>query len=234
MANRILLVEDDTNFGAVLQSYLQLQGYQITLCRNGNEGYSMFRTNNFDLCILDVMMPLKDGFSLGREIKALQPDLPLIFLTAKTMKDDMMQGYQIGADDYITKPFDSELLLYKIKAVLKRGTQQQPIQAANSFPENYAIGLYRYSTTIRHLSLDEQVWKLSPKEGALLELLCQNRNGILNREEALNKIWHSDNYFTARSMDVYIAKLRKYLKADTRVEIVNIHSNGFRLVCPEI
>lgn len=231
MPGRILLCEDDTNFGMVLKSYLELNAFEVTLCRNGNEGLTVFKQANFDICLLDVMMPLKDGFTLGKEIKQLKPETPLIYLTAKSMKEDMLQGYKIGADDYISKPFDSELLLYKIRAVLKRGLPDA--KSEPKMPDDFLLGKFRFNSKLRLLSLEGQEWKLSPKENALLEMLCINRSGLLSREEALLKIWQADNYFTARSMDVYVAKLRKILREDARIEIVNIHGNGFRLVCPE-
>ncbi|MES2389334.1 MAG: response regulator transcription factor [Bacteroidota bacterium] len=229
MSNKILLTEDDINFGAVLKSYLELHDYVVTLCRDGNEGYSAFRNGDFDLCILDVMMPNKDGFTLGGEIKAVRPSVPLIYVTAKTMKEDVLEGYRRGADDYITKPFDSDVLLYKIKAVLKRSRNDAVIET----PVSWTIGIYTFNSRLRTLTTGNShspEQKLSPKEAALLEMLCARRNSVLSRDEALRKIWQSENYFTARSMDVYIAKLRKYLRLDPNIEIVNIHGNGFRLV----
>lgn len=223
---RILLAEDDPNFGIVLRDYLELHDYEVTLCVNGCLAITAFRKGTFDICILDVMMPEKDGFTLAREIKKLNPDIPLIFLTAKTMKDDMLEGFKIGADDYITKPFDSEVLLYKIKAILNRHHQTITDKPE---PEEYAIGKYRFLHRLRQLKLKEQTIKLSPKESELLHLLCRHLNDVLPRDVALQRIWHDDTYFTARSMDVYIAKLRKYLREDPLVEIVNLHGQGYRL-----
>jgi DNA-binding response OmpR family regulator len=226
MSKHILLVEDDPNFGAVLRDYLQLNDYQVTLCTNGNTGISSFRSGQFDICILDVMMPEKDGFTLAEEIRQLNKTVPLFFLTAKSMKHDMITGFQLGADDYITKPFDSEVLLFKIKAVLNRVDQLDLGAEANHFQ----IGKYRFDYDIRELKMDDQMHKLSPKEAELLKLLALNINKVLPRSEALNRIWKDDNYFTSRSMDVYVTKLRKFLSNDTAIEIMNIHGNGFRLV----
>ncbi|WP_299989594.1 response regulator transcription factor [uncultured Pontibacter sp.] len=223
----ILLAEDDPNFGIVLKDYLELHDYEVTLSPDGCQAITAFRKGNFDLCILDVMMPGKDGFTLAREIKKLQPDMPLIFLTAKAMREDMLEGFKIGADDYITKPFDSEVLLYKIKAIMHR-------KGGNPIPEKqevteYNIGQYRFQYKLRLLHYNGEIQKLSPKEAELLRLLCQHLNDVMPREEALLRIWHEDSYFTGRSMDVYIAKLRKYLRHDPAVEIINIHGQGYRL-----
>ncbi|WP_460892561.1 response regulator transcription factor [Rufibacter soli] len=227
---RLLLVEDDPNFGMVLKDYLELHDYDVTLCTDGMQGLRMFQKAPFDVCILDVMMPLKDGFSLAEDIKKAEPDMPVIFLTAKAMKADMLEGFKIGADDYITKPFDSEILLYKLKAILHRkATQHSPEKP--EVPE-YHLGHYVFNPRTRHITLGDQDQKLSPKESELLLMLCQHLNDVLPREAALSKIWKEDNYFTARSMDVFVTKLRKYLKGDPRVEIVNVHGNGFRLVAP--
>ena len=222
----ILLAEDDPNFGVVLRDYLELHDYQVTLCKDGCQGITAFRKGKYDLCILDVMMPEKDGFTLAREIKKLSPAAPLIFLTAKAMNEDMLDGFRIGADDYITKPFDSEVLLYKIKAILNRKNGTPAVQQEKT---EYSIGQYTFQTKLRLLQYQGQEQKLSPKEADLLHMLCQHLNDVLPREEALHKIWHEDSYFTARSMDVYIAKLRKYLKQDPAVEIINIHGQGYRL-----
>lgn len=221
---KILLVEDDPNFGSVLKDYLELNDFQVHLAQNGKEGLREFKQYEPNICILDVMMPLMDGFTLGKEIKSIDREVPVIFLTAKSMKEDMLQGYQVGADDYLTKPFDSEVLLYKIKAVLNRALPQEEEQ------EEYAIGTYTFNARNRVLHYNGTEKHLSPKEGALLKLLAENKNKLVDRSQALNKIWKDDNYFTGRSMDVYVAKLRKYLKSDERVAIVNVHSEGFRLI----
>jgi DNA-binding response OmpR family regulator len=222
----ILLVEDDPNFGAVLRDYLELHDFNVVLAKDGVEGLQAYRNNDPEICILDVMMPHKDGFTLGKEIRELDGELPLIFLTAKSLKEDVLKGYQVGADDYLTKPFDSEVLLYKIKAIINRRYQNQ------ATPEDkiLAVGAYSYDTEMRILKIGETEFKLSPKEGALLKLLATNKNQLVSRSEALKKIWKDDNYFTGRSMDVYVAKIRKHLKLDENVAIVNVHSEGFRLV----
>ena len=227
----ILLAEDDQNFGIVLHDYLEMNNYEVTLAKNGMEGIEKFKRGEFDLCILDVMMPYKDGFTLAKEIKERNKDVPIIFLTAKTMKEDVLRGYEVGADDYLNKPFDSEVLLYKIKAILQRNVKEKD---AESDQFEFQIGKFHFNSKLRFLTLDgkEQI-KLSPKENALLRLLVLHINDLMSRELALTKIWHDDNYFTSRSMDVYIAKLRKYLKGDEKVEIINIHGEGFRLLVNE-
>lgn len=222
----ILLVEDDPNFGAVLRDYLELNDFKVILAKDGQQGLQEFKASDPGLCILDVMMPHKDGFTLAREIKSIDADMPLIFLTAKSMKEDMLKGYQVGADDYIVKPFDSEVLLYKIRAILNRRFQNNEEEE----PKEYHIGKYKYHSEIRTLTAGQHEYKLSPKEGALLRLLASNKNHLVSRSEALKKIWKDDNYFTGRSMDVYVAKLRKHLRHDENVAIVNVHSEGFRLV----
>lgn len=227
----ILLAEDDQNFGIVLRDYLEMNNYNVTLAKNGMEGIEKFKRGEYDLCILDVMMPYKDGFTLAKEIKERNQDVPIIFLTAKTMKEDVLRGYEVGADDYLNKPFDSEVLLYKIKAILQRNVKEKD---AESDQFEFEVGKFHFNSKLRFLTIDgkEQI-KLSPKENALLRLLVLHINDLMPRELALTKIWHDDNYFTSRSMDVYIAKLRKYLKGDEKVEIVNIHGEGFRLIVNE-
>jgi DNA-binding response OmpR family regulator len=223
---KILLCEDDTNLGMVLKNYLELNDYDVTLERDGRLGLAAFQREKFELCLLDVMMPNMDGFALAEAIRDVDPDVPLFFLSAKTMKEDVIQGYKLGADDYITKPFDSEVLLLKIKAILKRNEEQQR-EVEN---KEYELASYHFNPRLRQLSHDGKMQTLSPKENDLLQLLAEHLNDLLPREKALKKIWGSDTYFNGRSMDVYIAKLRKYLKEDARIEIVNIHGNGFRLV----
>jgi DNA-binding response OmpR family regulator len=229
MANKkILLVEDDPNFGTVLKDYLMLNDYDVTHAKDGLEGLITFKNDEFDICILDVMMPKKDGFTLAKDIKSANADMPIIFLTAKTMKEDVLKGYQVGADDYLNKPFDSEVLLYKLKAILQRNEVDTSAED-NQF--EFEIGGFYFDSKLRQLSYEGgEARKLSPKENKLLKLLAIYKNDLLPREMALTKIWRDDNYFTSRSMDVYIAKLRKYLKLDDKVEIVNIHGEGFRLV----
>ncbi len=230
--NKILLVEDDQNFGDVLRSYLEMHDYNVTLATDGAEGWDTFRKGKFDLCILDVMMPKKDGFTLGKDIRERDADMPIIFLTAKTMKDDVVKGFKIGADDYITKPFNSEELLLRIQAILKR---TQPKPDPRDQIRDFEIGKFHFDSQLRILTFDkggadEQKSKLSPKEAQLLRLFALNMNDILPRSEALTKIWQDDNYFTARSMDVFVTKLRKYLSLDNNIEIINIHGNGFQLL----
>jgi len=229
MANKkILLVEDDPNFGTVLKDYLMLNDYNVTHAKDGLEGLIMFKNDDFDICILDVMMPRKDGFSLAKDIRATNVEVPIIFLTAKTMKEDVLKGYEVGADDYLNKPFDSEVLLYKIKAILQR--KDIDVNTEDEQHE-FQIGKFHLNSKLRHLSFDgKEPRKLSPKENKLLKMLALHVNDLMPRELALTKIWRDDNYFTSRSMDVYIAKLRKYLKDDPKVEIVNIHGEGFRLL----
>lgn len=222
---KVLLAEDDPNFGAVLRDYLELNDFEVVLATDGLEGLRLFKsTDDLDLCILDVMMPQKDGFTLAGDIRKIDPDIPLIFLTAKSMKEDMLKGFQLGADDYLTKPFDSEVLLYKIKALLNRKQGEEEEQT------HFKVGRYEYDSEMRILKIGKEERKLSPKEGALLKLLAENKNNLVKRSTALNKIWKDDNYFTGRSMDVYLAKVRKYLKDDPKVAIINVHSEGFRLV----
>lgn len=226
--NKILLCEDDANLGMVLKNYLELNDYDVTLERDGRLGLAAFQREKFDICLLDVMMPNMDGFTLAEEIRDVDPDIPLFFLSAKTMKDDIIQGYKLGADDYITKPFDSEVLLLKIKAILKRNEEDNRISDNVEFD----LGKYHFNPKLRELKHDGMTQTLSPKENELLKMLAEHKNDLLPRERALKKIWGSDTYFNGRSMDVYIAKLRKYLKDDSNIEIVNIHGNGFRLVAP--
>lgn len=221
---KILLAEDDPNFGSVLRDYLSINDYDVKLCKDGSEAFAAFINSHYDLCILDVMMPVKDGFTLAREIREQNKNVPLIFLTAKSMKTDMLEGFRSGADDYITKPFDSEILLYKIKAILSRN------QGGEDIATQFEIGKLKFDARLRTIDDGKTLHRLSPKEGELLHLLCLRMNDLLRREEALKKIWGDDNYFTARSMDVFIAKIRKYLSADPSIELENIHGSGFRLI----
>ena len=225
---KILLCEDDTNLGMVLKNYLELTDYDVTLERDGRLGLAAFQREKFDICLLDVMMPNMDGFTLAESIRDVDPDMPLFFLSAKTMKEDIIQGYKLGADDYITKPFDSEVLLLKIKAILKRSEEENKINDNIEFD----LGSYHFNPRLRELKIGATVHVLSPKENELLKMLAEHKNDLLQRDKALKKIWGSDTYFNGRSMDVYIAKLRKYLKEDTQIEIVNVHGSGFRLVTP--
>lgn len=229
---KILLVEDDRNFGDVLRSYLEMHGYDVDLAMDGIDGFEQYRRGQYDLCILDVMMPRKDGFSLAKDIRSNNSDVPIIFLTAKTLKEDVLEGFRIGADDYVTKPFNSEELLYRVQAILKRSKK---LAEQEDETIEYNIGIYYFNFPLRILYQKEngeifEKIKLSPKEALLLKMFCQNRNQILPRSEALSKIWGEDNYFTARSMDVFVTKLRKYLAKDPNLEIINIHGNGFRMI----
>lgn len=223
---RILLVEDEENFGSLLQNYLRLSNYSVDWMKDGSLGYSAFMKSHYDLCILDVMMPNMDGFSLAEKIKAKKKETPIIFLTAKSMKEDMIRGYKIGADDYLNKPFDIEVLLLKLDVIFNRTA----IKESKSNSDHYVIGEYTFAVKTRVLSTKSVERRLSPKEGALFNLLCEHMNDVLPREKALIEIWGEDNYFTTRSMDVYITKLRKYLKEDSRIQIDNVHSSGYRML----
>jgi len=223
---KILLCEDDSNLGLVLKNFLELNDYDVTLERDGRLGLGAFQREKFDLCLLDVMMPNVDGFTLAEEIRDIDPDVPLFFLSAKTLKEDILQGYRLGADDYITKPFDSDVLMHKIKAIIKRNEEDHKVTDNIEFE----LGAYHFNPKLRELKIKDGRQVLSPKENELLKMLAEHKNDLLTREKALKKIWGSDTYFNGRSMDVYIAKLRKYLKEDSSIEIVNIHGNGFRLV----
>jgi len=229
----ILLVEDDQNFGDVLKSYLEMHGYTVDLAKDGDEGLLKFNKGEYDLCIFDVMMPKKDGFTLAKEIRGKNSEVPIIFLTAKSLKEDVLEGFKIGADDYITKPFNSEELLLRVQAILRRAggkteDEKKDIKEfkLGNFVFNYPLRILTYTDPDGQKSKDN----LSPKEAHLLRMFCIHKNDVLPRSKALTKIWGEDNYFTARSMDVFVTKLRKYLSKDENLEIVNIHGNGFRLI----
>lgn len=227
---KILLVEDDPNLGLLLQDYLQLKGkFDVTLCTDGDEGLRTFNKQNFDLCILDVMMPKKDGFTLGKDIRKVNSHIPIIFATAKTMLEDKSAAYDLGGDDYITKPFRIEELLLRINAMFKR-VANRGTQAEEEAETQFSIGKYIFDYTTQIISAGEENQKLSTKEAELLRLLCLKKNTVLTREEALLSIWHDDNYFNGRSMDVFLSKLRKYLKGDPNVEIINVHGKGYKLL----
>lgn len=226
---KILLAEDDPNLGEILKDYLELKGkFDVTLCKDGEEALRTFNRESFDLCILDVMMPKKDGFTLGRDIRELNPDIPIIFATAKGMMEDKSEAFGLGGDDYITKPFRVEELLLRINALLKRANKEKASE--EELPTNFRIGRYEFDYTSQLISIDGKQQKLSTKEAELLRLLCLNMNEILTRETALLQIWHDDNYFNGRSMDVFLSKLRKYLREDPNVEIVNVHGKGYKLL----
>ena len=227
MNQKILLAEDDPNLGELLKDYLELKGkFDVVLCKDGQEGMDAFRKEEFDLCILDVMMPKKDGFSLGKDIRKINQTVPIIYATAKGMMEDKTQAFELGGDDYITKPFRVEELLLRINALLKRASKDKEEEISDKFE----IGDYFFDYTSQIISFKGQQQKLSTKEAELLRLLCLKKNDVLTREEALIKIWHDDNYFTGRSMDVFLSKLRKYLKEDPNVEIVNVHGKGYKLL----
>ncbi len=223
----ILLAEDDHNLGNVLKSYLELKGYEVTLCINGKEASNSFKKGDYDFCIVDVMMPLMDGFALAKEIKKSDKKVPVIFLTAKSMQEDINRGLEIGADDYIVKPFSMEELLLRVKAILRRAYDTDDAAARTI---TFKIGKATFDYQKQALILDKKDTKLTSKESDLLRLLCENMNQVVDRTVALNKIWQSDSYFNARSMDVYITKLRKYLKIIPKVELQNVHGIGFKLV----
>jgi two-component system response regulator VicR len=227
MANkaRILLVEDDNNLGQILKEYLDLKGFETTLARDGEEGFAQFAKGLYHICILDVMMPKKDGFELGKEIKKMDPEVPLIFLTAKAMKEDAIKGLTIGADDYMTKPFSMEELMLRIGAILRR-TQQQP----KSLEQAVDLGTFTFDPDKRTLISENSNRTLTTKENELLKMLVGHQNQVLSRKIALQHIWGDDSYFNARSMDVYLAKLRKYLKEDESLQIITVHGEGFKLV----
>ena len=224
----ILLCEDDENLGMLLREYLQAKGYNAELCPDGEAGYKAFIKNKYDICIFDVMMPKKDGFTLAKEVRAVNADVPIMFLTAKNLKDDIFEGFKIGADDYITKPFSMEELTLRMEAILRRvnGKKNREVTV-------YQIGKFTFDAKKQILSLGDRSTKLTTKESELLNLLCSHQNEILQRDFALKSIWIDDNYFNARSMDVYITKLRKHLKDDNSVEIINIHGKGYKLIVPE-
>lgn len=221
----ILLVEDEANFGAVLRDFLQMNQYSVNLAKDGNEGWDFFTSGSYDLCILDVMMPKQDGFSLAKRIRENNPGQPLMFLTARQLQEDKNQGLRIGADDYLTKPFDSEELLLRVGAILKRTESRE---ARTEKP--IVFGRFTFNPKLHRLESTTGEEKLSPKESELLELLILHKNDLLSREYALKKLWGDDSYFNARSMDVFISKLRKRVKSDELIKIENVHGKGFRLV----
>jgi DNA-binding response OmpR family regulator len=223
----ILLAEDDPNLGQLLKNYLIAREYETTLVTDGAQAMQVFRKERYQLCLLDVMMPELDGFTLAKEIRALDPHIPIIFLTAKNLKEDVIEGFKSGADDYLTKPFSMEELIYRIEAILRRASGKHSDTSVGF----YTIGKFTFDVTKQILTWNDQSRKLTTKESELLELLCRHRNEVLERNFALKSIWIDDNYFNARSMDVYITKLRKYLSRDTSIEILNIHGKGYKLLC---
>jgi DNA-binding response OmpR family regulator len=225
---RILLAEDDENLGSLLQEYLQAKNFETDWVVNGDKAFRYFEQYHYDICIFDVMMPVKDGFSLATDVRVMNSKIPIIFLTAKSMKDDVLEGFSRGADDYITKPFSMEELLFRIEAILRRTKGKKGEEK-----QIWKIGKFSFDVKKQELSIDESIQKLTTKETDLLKLLCNNMNEVLERNFALKAIWIDDNYFNARSMDVYITKLRKYLKDDPRVQIINVHGKGYKLVVDE-
>jgi len=227
---RIFLLEDDKSFGEVLKAYLEIHKFNVFWVQDGQEALDKFNVGKFDFCILDIMLPKIDGFTVAQSIREQAPEIPFIFLTAKTLKEDEVKGYELGADDYIKKPFDSEVLIYKIKAILGRGVKRKATDE-----HLFDIGNIHFNSLIRELTIknENKTHLLSPKEAQLLHLLLIRKSQVLERQFALNTIWGNNNYFTTRSMDVYITKLRKYLKADNRIQILNIHGTGYRLIFNE-
>ena len=224
---RILLAEDDANFGTIFKGYLINKGYPTTLCPNGEEALNTFQTQEFDLCLIDVMMPVMDGYTLAKEIKKINKTTPIIFLTAKNQQENILEGFKVGADDYITKPFSMDELLMRIHAVYSR------YELANTQPTTFQIGSFSFDSPRHTLLKDGKTIKLTSKESDLLLLLCENLGNTLERSKALKTIWDEDTYFNARSMDVYITKLRKYFAEDPSVQLLNVHGVGFKLVVNE-
>jgi two-component system response regulator VicR len=224
---KILLLEDDTNLGFILQEHLELEGYSVKLCTNGDEGSKAFQSGRYDLCLVDVMMPKKDGFAFAREVRKNDQQTPLIFLTAKSLKEDRIEGFKIGCVDYVTKPFSMEELMLRILAVLKRS---KAAPASQDEPRSFSIGDYLFDCGAQSLQYKKSSRKLTSREADLLRLLCVHMNSVLDRDEALRTLWGSDSFFNGRSMDVFISRLRKYLQRDKDVEILNVHGKGFKLV----
>ncbi len=224
---KVLLAEDDKNLGSILTSYLEAKGFPAVLCQNGQIAFDQFKKEKFDFCIIDVMMPVKDGFTLAKEIRQIDAKIPILFLTAKAMQEDKLKGFELGADDYLTKPFSMEELLMRMHAIIRRTTESKTLETHRNI---YEIGKFSFDFNRQNLKSEEEEHKLTSKESELLKMLCENVNDVLDRSEALKKIWFDDSYFNARSMDVYVTKLRKYLKSDPSIEVINVHGVGFKLV----
>ncbi len=224
---KLLLAEDDKNLGMVLRSYLEAKNFDVVLATNGEEAFMQFMKNQYDMCLLDVMMPIKDGFTLAKNIREHDKKIPILFTTAKSMEQDILEGFAVGADDYITKPFSMEELLVRIKAIIKR---TRPELIDEKTQQTFQIGLYNFDYNTQMLEFNKNKIKLTSKESELLKMLCERKNELLDRSFALFKIWNDDTYFNARSMDVYITKLRKYLKDDPKIELMNVHGVGFKIV----
>lgn len=225
--SKILLIEDDPNLGFILEEALELEGFKVTRQENGVDGLAAFQKETPDICLLDVMLPKMDGFTLAKEIRKIDDKVPIIFLTAKSLKEDRIEGFKLGGDDYICKPFSMEELVLRIQAVLKR---TQGISSDSSLQTKFKIGNYAFDSEHHLLKSENAEQKLTDKENELLRLLCLQESQVLERDAALNTVWGDNSFFTARSMDVYISKLRKYLKDDSRIEIVNVHGKGYKLV----
>jgi two-component system, OmpR family, response regulator len=227
-STKVLLAEDDQNLGIILKSYLEAKGFPTVLCVNGKEAWEAFNHQSFDFCIVDVMMPLKDGFSLTEDIRKVNKQIPILFLTAKSMQQDILKGFSVGGDDYLTKPFSMDELLARIQAILRRiELSAKGIARKNDV---FELGKLKFDYARQLLETPDGEIKLTSKEASLLKMLCEKPNDVLERSDALNAIWQDDSYFNARSMDVYITKIRKYLKADPGISIVNVHGIGFKLV----
>jgi two-component system, OmpR family, response regulator len=224
---KIMLAEDDPNLGTILKAYLEAKGFEVKLFINGEEALKAYLKEPFEFCILDVMMPIKDGFTLAKDIRRIDKNVPILFLTAKNMQEDVIEGFKVGADDYLTKPFSMEELLLRINAISRRAVPSKNHESHKTF---YQIGNYTFDFSRQVLSINGDDLKLTSKESSLLKMLCDKMNDVLDRSLALKRIWLDDNYFNARSMDVYIAKLRKYLKKDPTVELINVHGKGFKLI----
>lgn len=228
---KILLVEDDFNLGLVIQDFLSLEGYQVHLCRDGKEGLQKFNKNNYDLCLLDVMLPEKDGFSIAEDIRKVNLEVPIVFLTAKSLPEDKVKGFKAGGDDYITKPFNNEEFLLRIKAILKRTAGTVIEEDENKGV--YELGDYKFDSINLRLYINDTEKKLTKRESAILKLLTEHKNKVIERSLVLNLIWGDDNYFNGRSLDVFITKLRKYLADDEKIQINNLHGVGFKLEVQE-
>lgn len=225
MANSILLVEDDANFGYILKEYLEIHNLKVTLGHDGEEGLKAFKKGRFDLCILDIMMPVKDGFSLAKEIRSIDPEMPFIFLTAKALKVDKLKGFKLGCDDYVVKPIDEELFIARVKAIIKRTATPGKVSQEAKFQ----IGQYTFDFSNHSLEYNGQIQRLTEKEAKILFMLCEKKNEVLDRRKALQSIWGESDFFNRKSMDVFIHKLRKYLEQDTSIKITNVHGKGFVL-----
>ena len=225
---KILIAEDDANLGMVLSSYLTLKGFATVLCENGEDAYNEFSKGGYDLCLVDIMIPIMDGYSLVEKIRKINMDIPIFFMSARSMQEDILKGFSLNADDYITKPFSMEELLMRIKAIFRRTSQ-----GIDDEQQIFQIGEYTFDNNVQHLIFRDNVIKLTSKESALLYVLCEKMGKVVNRTYILNKVWNKNDYYNARSMDVYITKLRKFLKDDPNVSLLNVHGVGFKLAMSE-